>query len=443
VDVSGEYVRAAENGLEYGPVFQGLKRAWRRDGEVFAEVELPEEERERAGQFGLHPALFDAALHAMGVSGALAGGSGSLLPFSWRGFALDAVGATALRVRLASVGVGSDAVSVLVGDESGRGVASVESLVLRPVDAAQLNAVGGVARDALFRLEWVDAPGAVAGGEVAPGTEVMRVVSGGVDVVGEVYGRVLEVLERVQGWLADEDRAGERLVVVTRGAVDAGEGVRDMAGSAVWGLVRSAQAENPGRLVLVDTDDVDGVGGVLPGVLALGEEQVVVRSGAVRIPRLGRSLPSSADAPESGVFGSGAVLVTGGMGVLGGLVARHLVARHGVEKLVLLSRRGAEAEGAAELRAELEAAGAEVLIAACDAADREALAGVLSGLPDGFALSGVVHAAGVLDDGLLTSLTRERVEPVLRAKVDAAWNLHELTAGLDLSAFVLFSSAAG
>ncbi|MEU7276965.1 type I polyketide synthase, partial [Streptomyces asiaticus] len=442
VDVSGEYVRAAENGLEYGPVFRGLKRAWRRGGEVFAEVELPEEERERAGQFGLHPALFDAALHALGVSEGLAGGSGSLLPFSWRGFALDAVGATSLRVRLASVGVGSDAVSVVVGDESGRGVASVESLVLRPVDAGQLNAVGGAARDGLFRLEWVDAPTAVVS-EVASGAEVVRVVSGGVDVVGEVYGRVLEVLERVQGWLADEERAGERLVVVTCGAVDAGGGVSDMAGSAVWGLVRSAQAENPGRLVLVDTDDIEGVGGVLPGVLALGEEQVVVRSGAMRIPRLGRLLPSSADAPESGVFGSGAVLVTGGMGVLGGLVARHLVARHGVEKLVLLSRRGAEAEGAAELRAELEAAGAEVLIAACDAADREALAGVLSGLPDGFALSGVVHAAGVLDDGLLTSLTRERVEPVLRAKVDAAWNLHELTAGLDLSAFVLFSSAAG
>ncbi|MBA6441141.1 type I polyketide synthase [Streptomyces sp. GMR22] len=443
VDVSGEYVRAAENGLEYGPVFQGLRRAWRRGGEVFAEVVLPEEERERAGQFGLHPALFDAALHALGVSEGLAGGSGSLLPFSWRGFALDAVGATSLRVRLASVGVGSDAVSVVVGDESGRGVASIESLVLRPVDAGQLSAVGGVARDALFRLEWVDAPAAVASGEVASGAEVVRVVSGGVDVVGEVYGRVLEVLERVQGWLADEERAGERLVVVTCGAVDVGEGVSDMAGSAVWGLVRSAQAENPGRLVLVDTDDIEGVEGVLPGVLALGEEQVVVRSGAMRIPRLGRSLPSSVDAPESGVFGSGAVLVTGGMGVLGGLVSRHLVARHGVEKLVLLSRRGAEAEGAAELRADLEAAGAEVLIEACDAADREALAGVLSGLPDGFALSGVVHAAGVLDDGLLTSLTRERVEPVLRAKVDAAWNLHELTAGLDLSAFVLFSSAAG
>ncbi|MCQ8190678.1 type I polyketide synthase, partial [Streptomyces rugosispiralis] len=443
VDVSGEYARAAENGLEYGPVFQGLKSAWRRDGEVFAEVELPEGERERAGQFGLHPALFDAALHAMGVSEGLAGGSGSLLPFSWRGFALEAVGATSLRVRLAPAGAGSDAVSVLVGDESGRGVASVESLVLRPVAADQLNAVAGAARDALFRVEWVDAPGAaVAGGEVAPRTEVMRVVSDGVDVVSEAYGRVLEVLERAQGWLADEDRVGERLVVVTRGAVDAGDGVVDMAGAAVWGLVRSAQSENPGRLVLVDTDDLDGLDGLLPRVLAMGEDQVVVRSGAVRVPRLGRPQPSG-DASEPGVFGSGAVLLTGGTGVLGGLVARHLVARHGVEKLVLLSRRGAGAEGASELRAELEAAGAEVVIAACDAADREALVGVLSGLPEGFGLSGVVHAAGVLDDGLLTSLTRERVEPVLRAKVDAAWNLHELTAGMDLSAFVLFSSATG
>ncbi|MEV6131864.1 SDR family NAD(P)-dependent oxidoreductase [Streptomyces violaceusniger] len=442
VDVSGEYVRAAENGLEYGPVFQGLKQAWRRGDEVFAEVELPEEERDRAGQFGLHPALFDAALHAMGVSESLSGGSGSRLPFSWRGFALEAVGATSLRVRLASAGAGSDAVSVLVGDESGRVVASVESLVLRPVDADQLKAVGGVAREALFRVEWVDAPQAVAVGEIAPRTEVVRVVSGGADVVGETYGRVFEVVERVQAWLADEDLAGERLVVVTRGAVDAGEGVEDLAGAAVWGLVRSAQSENPGRLVLVDTDDVDGVAGVLPGLLARGEEQLVVRSGAVRMPRLGRVLTSGA-APESGGFGPGAVLVTGGTGVLGGVVARHLVARHGVEKLVLMSRRGAEAEGAAELRAELEAAGAEVVIAACDAADRAALAGVLSGLPEGFALSGVVHAAGVLDDGLLTSLTRERVAPVLRAKVDAAWNLHELTAGMDLSAFVLFSSATG
>ncbi|QKW53024.1 type I polyketide synthase [Streptomyces buecherae] len=445
VDVSGEYVRAAASGLEYGPVFRGLRRAWRRGGEVFAEVELPEGEWERAGRFGLHPALFDAALHAMGVGEGFVGGEGSVLPFSWRGFALEAVGATSLRVRLASAGVGSGAVSVWVGDESGRGVASVESLVLRPVDADQLSAVSGVARDALFQVEWVEASGVVVAGEVAPGTQVVRVVSGGSGsgVVGEVYGRVVEVWERVRSWVGDEGEGvvGGRLVVVTGGAVDVGDGVVDMAGAAVWGLVRSAQSENPGRLVLVDTDDVEGVEGVLPGVLALGEEQVVVRSGVVRVPRLGR-VPVP-DPSVSGVFGSGAVLVTGGTGVLGGLVARHLVERHGVGKLVLLSRRGVGAEGAAELREELEASGAEVVIVACDAADREALAGVLAGLPEGFALSGVVHAAGVLDDGLLSSLSRMRVESVLRAKVDAAWNLHELTVAMGLSAFVLFSSAAG
>ncbi|GAA1695397.1 type I polyketide synthase [Streptomyces yatensis] len=443
-EVSEHYVRAAENGLEYGPVFQGLKRAWRRGDEVFAEVSLPEAERDRAGQFGLHPALFDAALHAMGVSEALADGSGSLLPFSWRGFSLGAVGASSLRVRLAPATQGnSGAVSVVVGDESGRVVASVDSLTLRPVEAGQLRAVGGAARDALFRLEWVPAP-AVDRAEPVPEAEVVRVVSSGADVVGEVYGEVLEAFDRVRSWVAGQGPVDGQLVLVTRGAVDVGDGagVRDLAGAAVWGLVRSAQAENPGRLVLVDTDDLDGVAGVLPGLLARGEEQLVVRSGAVRVPRLGRVLPSG-EAPEAGGFGSGAVLITGGTGVLGGVVARHLVARHGVGKLVLMSRRGAEAEGAAELRAGLEAAGAEVVIAACDAADRAALAGVLSGLPEGFGLSGVVHAAGVLDDGLLTSLTRERVEPVLRAKVDAAWNLHELTAGMDLSAFVLFSSATG
>ncbi|MFD0493495.1 type I polyketide synthase [Streptomyces rhizosphaericus] len=442
-DVSGQYVRAAENGLQYGPVFQGLKRAWRRGDEVFAEVSLPEGERERAGEFGLHPALFDAALHAMGVSEALAGGSGSLLPFSWRGFSLGAVGASSLRVRLAPATEGnSGAVSVVVGDESGRAVASVESLALRPVEAGQLRVAGGAARDALFRLEWVNAPAADRAVPV-PDVEVVRVVSSGADVVGEVHREVLEAFEWVRSWVTDQESSDARLVLVTRGAVDVGDGagVRDLAGAAAWGLVRSAQAENPGRLVLVDTDDVEGVADLLPGMLALGEDQLVVRSGVVRVPRLGR-VPAVAG-PESAGFGSGAVLVTGGTGVLGGLVARHLVARHEVRKLVLLSRRGAEAEGAPELRAELEAAGAEVVIVACDAADRVALAGVLSGLPEGFGLSGVVHAAGVLDDGLLTSLTRERVEPVLRAKVDAAWNLHELTAGMDLSAFVLFSSATG
>ena len=135
-------------------------------------------------------------------------------------------------------------------------------------------------------------------------------------------------------------------------------------------------------------------------------------------------------------WAAGTVLITGGTGMAGSALARHVVARHGVRHLVLVSRRGPEAPGAAELIAELAAAGAQVQVVACDAADREALAKVIADIPVQHPLSAVIHAAGALDDAVVTSLTPERVDAVLRAKVDAAWNLHELTRDLNLSAFV-------
>ncbi|ETB52410.1 polyketide synthase, partial [Mycobacterium avium 10-5560] len=137
------------------------------------------------------------------------------------------------------------------------------------------------------------------------------------------------------------------------------------------------------------------------------------------------------------------VLITGGTGMAGSALARHLVDRYRVGHVVLVSRTGAQAAGAAELVDELQRAGASASVLACDVADRDAVATMLAGLPAGYPLRGIVHAAGILDDGLLSSLTPDRVDAVLRAKVDGAWNLHELTKDLDLSAFVVFSSMAG
>ncbi|MFD5164470.1 SDR family NAD(P)-dependent oxidoreductase, partial [Streptomyces hawaiiensis] len=141
--------------------------------------------------------------------------------------------------------------------------------------------------------------------------------------------------------------------------------------------------------------------------------------------------------------GTGTVLVTGGTGALGAVLARHLVAAHGVRHLLLTSRNGAAAAGARELAAELTGLGADVTLASCDAADADALAALLAGIPAEHPLTGVVHAAGVLDDGVISSLTGDRLEAVLRPKLDAAWHLHRLTRDLDLRVFALFSSTSG
>jgi NADPH:quinone reductase-like Zn-dependent oxidoreductase/acyl carrier protein len=157
---------------------------------------------------------------------------------------------------------------------------------------------------------------------------------------------------------------------------------------------------------------------------------------------IGKVVLTLPDGPGGG-FAAGTVLITGGTGMAGGSLARHVVKRYGARHLVLASRRGQDAEGIDELAAELAQAGAQVHVVACDVSDRAAVATLLADLPTQYPLTAVIHAAGVLDDAVIASLNAERIDTVLRAKVDAAWNLHELTQDLDLSAFVVFSSMAG
>ncbi|WP_172382404.1 type I polyketide synthase [Streptomyces sp. MNP-20] len=452
-DAASLYDRLAGTGYGYGPVFQGLRAAWRRGDEVFAEVALPQEHAADATAFGLHPAVLDAALHSTLLLGEEREGLG--LPFAWSGVRLHRAGAATVRVRLAAAG--TDAVSLTLADQSGQVVATVDSLVSRPVSAEQLG--GGAVSDSLFHVEWkpqvltppadpvpyVSYEAVATGGDVPEAVVWHSGVSAGEPRPDAVSARLAEALGVVQDWLADERYESARLVVVTRGAVpaDSTEEVPDPAGAAVWGLVRSAQVEHPGRFVLVDTDtDIDGGADAtaLGAVLASGEPEAAIRGGSVRVPRLTRATtgPAPTDATP---WGEGSVLVTGAFGGLGRLVTRHLAAHHGVRDLLLVSRRGEAAAGAGELRDELQALGTKVTVAACDVADRDAVAALLD--ERGADLSAVVHVAGILDDGVVTALTPERVDAVLRPKVDAALHLHELTADLDLSAFVLFSSAAG
>nr|WP_312885889.1 SDR family NAD(P)-dependent oxidoreductase [Streptomyces physcomitrii] len=801
VPLDGFYERFAERGHLYGPLFQGLTRVWTRGAEVFAEVALPADADPAAGAFDLHPALLDAALHAVMFVPMKDAGR---LPFSWNEVHLDAVGASAVRVRM--VQEGPEAVSLALADPAGRPVASVGSLTLRELTGdLDGSTVGAPERQGLYEVAWQplspaaapatgpwtvvggDSARALAGELTAAGLDA-RAVAGAeaLTEAGDVPAQLLyavpatppgdpataardtaaSVLAFLQHWLEEPAFGATRLAVVTRAATATGPGAADPVQAAVWGLVRSARSENPGRLVLVDLDGSPASAAALPGVLDGEAFEVALREGAASAPGIaplaaGQELPPPPDTeawrlgvtepgtleslrlapcPEvlaplaprevrlslraSGVnfrdvltalgmypgdataiglegagvitevgsavrqlapgdrvmgmfagafgpvavadermvtripkgwtfaeaatvpivyltayyalvdlgglregekvlvhaaaggvgsaavqlarhlgaevygtaspakwqalraagldeghlassrdlafeehfrqstggagfdlvldslarefvdaslrllprggrflemgktdvrdpeqvaadhrdvryrafdlveagpdrigemlaelselFGQGAlrplpmavwdvrrapeafrflsqaqhigkvvltlpvapdpdgtVLLTGGLGGLGRVTARHLVTGHGVRHLLIASRRGPDSPGAAELRAELTALGAEITVAACDIADRTALAALLDRVPAAHPLTAVVHTAGVLADGVLSSMTPERLAEALRPKADAVSALHELTRDLDLARFVVFSSVAG
>ncbi|WP_423793494.1 SDR family NAD(P)-dependent oxidoreductase [Mycobacterium nebraskense] len=274
VDVAGAYDDLAARGYGYGPAFRGLRKVWRRGAEIFAEVEAPQDAGVTVGGFGIHPVVLDAALHALGVADERAE---TVLPFSWQGVCLHAAGASRVRVRLAPVGKG--AVSVELADSSGLPVLSVRELVTRPVSAAQLSAAAAARSGGgdLLEAVWSPVPLMDNGSGAVP--EVWQPPTNGRGVVGSVYAATHEALGVLQ---SRGDGAGP-LVVLTRGAVAlAGEDVSDLAGAAVWGLVRSAQAEHPGRAVLIDSDGSLDLGSVVD----CGEPQLVVREGVAYGARL-------------------------------------------------------------------------------------------------------------------------------------------------------------
>ncbi|MCG0291048.1 type I polyketide synthase [Streptomyces sp. PSAA01] len=480
VPFDDEYARLSALGHGHGPALRCLTALWRRDGALFAEVELPAFDETGRGGFRIHPALLHAALLPVGL-GEIVDNSRpeGWLPFQCKGIRMNAAGPGALRVRLAPAGENS--LSVTIADQTGAPVGGVAELRLRLADVEKLTELGFDRQDSLFRVEWVPLPvppGVAAGpfgvlgapDAVDPsvrqcavvaadldefatsGRATPRVVIAGIDRSGAgdddtpaaVERNLRRVLRWTQRWLADDRFSDSRLVVVTRGAIhDEQVPAPDPAAAAVWGFVRTAQTENPNRLTLADIDDQPTSWACLAAAAATAEPQLKIRAGRVTTPRLAHVHGAPAGrGPFDGTAGAGTVLVTGGTGRLGAVVARHLVARHGVRRLVLTSRRGAAAPGAAPLRDELTAAGAYVEVVACDVASRESVAELIAAIPDEHPLTAVIHCAGVLDDGVVEALTEDRVRSVLGPKAHGAWHLHTLTRHLHLSAFVLFSSIA-
>ncbi|RDG38101.1 type I polyketide synthase, partial [Streptomyces corynorhini] len=495
VSETAPYEDFAAAGFAYGPSFQGLGTVWERGDERYADVALPEPYREAAARHVLHPALLDAAVQALllGRPGRRDDDTAAtpMLPFAWTGLTVHATGATALRVRL-SPADHEHGYRVLVTDTAGRAVATADAITLRAASAVAADAPG---RTELLSLDWreslpapepravrtarwivlgegddrvadvLDAAGAhletyadleALGKAVDTGMNMPEAVivapdarlPDGHGMPEAVRGHLTRTHELMCDWLADERYADSRLVFVTRSAVTAGQDTGspgavapDVTGAALWGLVRAGQAEHPGRFQLVDLSGAteDGDPAALFAAFASGLPHSAVRAGRVLHPD---AAPATTGATPD--LAAGTVLVTGATGTLGRAVARHLVTRHGVRSLLLTGRRGPAADGADALVAELTALGARVRLEACDVAERAEVERLLGRLPADAPLTGVIHAAGVTDDAVLTALDGTRFDSVLRPKADGAWNLHQATAAAHHPAvFLLFSSVAG
>jgi acyl transferase domain-containing protein/thioesterase domain-containing protein/acyl carrier protein len=482
LDAALIYDRLAELGIEHTARGRYLRGVWRRGEDLFAEITLGEDGID-GGDFSVHPALLEAAALA-GLQVAGEGEGEAVLPAHWSGVSLGSsthgtdTGAAAgtLRVRLNR---GADGVRLLACDEAGESVLAVESLRGKPLEPSRVSAARR--RRSLYRLEWVAAAeepahprtrvaalgeislsgfegehyrdldalrGAIADGAAVPDVVLVEPLPGageGEQLAAATRAAARAGLDLAQAWLAADRLEGARLTVLTKRAVAAAEGeAPDLLAAPLWGLFHSAASEHRGRFAVLDRDADELPSPVLARALATGgdEPQLAIRAGRVLAPRLARPASAELEVAPPALDPAATVLVTGGLTGVGAAVARHLASAHGARHLLLASRRGPETEGAGELIAELAELGAEATVVACDVAEREQLRSLIEAIPIERPLRMVVHSAAVLDNGVIESLDAERLDRVLRPKVDAAWSLHELTREMEVPQFLLFSSVA-
>ena len=480
IEVAPLYDRLAEAGFDYGPAFQGARAAWRAGDEIYAEVALAEEQAAEASRFAIHPALLDAALHGS-LDRELGGGDGAgnpLLPFVWQQVGVASPGAGMLRVRMVPTG---ESFSLTAVDAVGNPVIAVGSVLAREVEPGRLR--GSTATSQLLhRVVWQDTPvpadaparaslaivgegdriesleagrhadlaalrEALAEQEEVPATvlfDARGTTLGEANLPEAAHANARRTLALLQEWLAEEGLRESRLVVLTDRALTVGEGEGpDLSAAPLVGLLRSARSEHPDRFALIDSDDSPASLQALPAALAASAEEpeIALREGRLLVPRMALA-ERRGDGEAGSIDPDATVLITGGLGGIGARVARHLVSEHGARHLLLISRRGPEAEGASELAAELEELGAE-------GGDRR----LRRRRPRAAARADRLDPAGASpwDRGPLRRAPRRRPVGVTRSRAigagDAAEGRRRLeparaTSG-DLDQFILFSSSAG
>ncbi|KAA9373068.1 SDR family NAD(P)-dependent oxidoreductase, partial [Microbispora cellulosiformans] len=521
VDLGTAYDRLYEAGLGYGPAFRGLRAAWRRGDELFAEVALPEDERDDVTDYGIHPALLDAALHGAALHWLDGTPNGhSNLPFAWSGVRLHATGATDLRVRVTLGDAGS--LSLHVADPTGAPVATIDTLTTRLVSSEQLVTSGSTPDSSLFRVEWsplelqpaADEAWAVLGdrelhdtlrrtvttsyyddltaltdaidaAEPAPDVIVLPITPHhatgngnarngttgadnaahvepeqathatgsnsrtGENPVAAAHAVAEHTLAALQTFLADDRLSGTRLLVLTHNAVaTTSQQPIDLVTAPVWGLIRSAQTEHPGRIHLIDHHHETA--GLLPQAAATAchhdEPHTALRDGTLLTPRLiaHTTQHKAEEVQPRGWDPDGTVLITGGLTGIGALLARHLATTHGIRHLHLTGRRGHHTPGADTLIRDLTTAGAHVTVTAADITDPHAVEALIASIPADHPLTAVIHAAGITHDTPLHTLTpNHHLHPVLAPKIDGATHLHHHTRHHNPAAFILFSSISG
>ncbi|NKI73440.1 SDR family NAD(P)-dependent oxidoreductase [Dickeya sp. CFBP 2040] len=499
IDFSPLYEQLAEQGVVLGESFQPLTHVWERHDEYYIEAILSPIHGERSGDFILHPIILDAGMQAALIENLTLETENSRprLFFLTSGLRTYARGVQRLRGHVvrktATPSLDYREYALRLADDSGRAVATVDSLILKSPSPQRTQPQ----RPPFYRLAWreIDADSATTSLKLRwivvqdrvqarlsdklkqyddctvyadvhpmlnsfspqPG-DIAAFIAPQTDNAHEFFAPhpTYRVLSALQAWLREPRTTATPFLVVTQRAVatDDDENVPNLAQSPLWGLLRTAQLEYPGRVFLLDIDDAENTSWPLitAAINTLPHEpQLALRNGKIRAPRLVKTAsdndlaaPSHTAQPKKpcrNLNPDGTVLITGGTGALGKIAAKHLAEHHGVRHLLLASRRGMDAPGAAVLRQELAELGAQATIVSCDAADSIEVASLLNTIPAAHPLTAVIHTAGNADTAMLDTMSTEQLDNVLRAKAVSAWHLHRLTRHDDLAAFVLYSSA--